>query len=306
MSSSNGVNVADVKARVETITPEKAAKWLETNTQNRAINQRNVDFFAQQILAGLYPLNGEPFIFDEDDNLIDGQHRAWAVIEAKKPIVSVVVRGIRRKDADTIDTGKSRTASDVLHRAGMTNTLNLAAALTWVRAWEGGFASAVSGGNKARVPNIETVRLAKKYDDLWNHIGPLLMASKRTGIRMGKGAVIFLRWATFRAKPRLAEAFWRDVENGENISRGDPTFMLRERLTAYGTKAVRSDGRRRRSSGHAESSELLAMGIKAWNAYVSNEKIHILRHRTVDSFPMIDGLPCPRNAVKAPAVESAA
>lgn len=102
----------------ETITPEKAKKYLSRNCVNRPLRQSVVNKYARDIENGLYTETHQGIAFDEDGNLIDGQHRLFAIIKAQKPIVSDVARNVQRSAGINIDTGKVRDFNDIAHFDG--------------------------------------------------------------------------------------------------------------------------------------------------------------------------------------------
>ena len=107
-------------AMFEKITPEKAADYLEKNTKrNRKVANRRVHLFARDMASGRWVSNGEPIIFDKSGELIDGQHRLLAIIEAGIPVKMLVVRGVPKKAFETIDQGSSRTLAVVLGSTGV-------------------------------------------------------------------------------------------------------------------------------------------------------------------------------------------
>src|SRR5262245_16276311 len=105
---------ADVVISVETITPESATNWLRANQHNRPVRRRHVAFLAKQITDGHWQLNGQTIIISEDEQVLDGQHRLLAVIEAGRQIQSLVVYGVDPVAFKTIDTGAVRTGADAL------------------------------------------------------------------------------------------------------------------------------------------------------------------------------------------------
>lgn len=107
----------DVKTEVMTITPEMATRWLEGNTHNRPLRQRDVDKFAKAMGNGWWALNGESIIFASDGRLMDGQHRLWACVESGTPFQSIVVHGVPLEFFTTIDQGRVRSHADHLHVA---------------------------------------------------------------------------------------------------------------------------------------------------------------------------------------------
>ena len=85
-----------VKTKVVSVTPQKAKEWLEGNTNNRAINKRRVALYASDMQRGAWIVTHQGIAIDEDGNLIDGQHRLHAVLEANIAVPMMVTTGIPR------------------------------------------------------------------------------------------------------------------------------------------------------------------------------------------------------------------
>jgi hypothetical protein len=61
-----------------------------------------------------YIENGESIVFDKDGQLKDGQHRLKAILRTGLSYFIPIVRGVGKQSMATYDTGKNRSASDVL------------------------------------------------------------------------------------------------------------------------------------------------------------------------------------------------
>ena len=96
------------------LTPEIAKNYLTFNTRNRKDKPVHVDFLAKQMEDGLFLENGESIVFDYNHQLVDGQHRLMAIEMSGKSYNIPVVRGVIPSSMATMDTGKNRSASDVL------------------------------------------------------------------------------------------------------------------------------------------------------------------------------------------------
>lgn len=118
-----------MKAKVMTIGPEQARQMLERNGRNRTVNTRAVARYANDMREGKWTLNGEPLIFDFNGNLLDGQHRLYAVIEAGISAQFLVVTDTDPDVFDTIDIGNKRTGGDILSIRGYKYSKTLAAIL---------------------------------------------------------------------------------------------------------------------------------------------------------------------------------
>ncbi|MEN8887015.1 MAG: hypothetical protein ABF246_11555 [Winogradskyella sp.] len=100
------------------VTPEVATNYLRFNNKNRKPSDRNVKFLASQMSQNLFIQNGESIVFDRNNELKDGQHRLLAIIKSGKSYFIPVVRGVKPSSMATYDTGKNRSASDVLSISG--------------------------------------------------------------------------------------------------------------------------------------------------------------------------------------------
>jgi hypothetical protein len=124
----------NIKTKVACITPAFALACLKDfNNSNRPMSQGVAKLYANEMLRGQWKCNGEPIIFSIDDagmeHLISGQHRLQGLVLAQQALEkeeiwptaqtewdAVIVYGVPHDTADTVDTGKSRTHSDVLFR----------------------------------------------------------------------------------------------------------------------------------------------------------------------------------------------
>jgi len=78
--------------------------------------------------AGHWPFTGDPIRFTTDLELIDGQHRLQAIIEADVTIPLVVVFGLEPRAKHALDMGRKRSAGDVLALKGYAQSSRLSGA----------------------------------------------------------------------------------------------------------------------------------------------------------------------------------
>jgi len=71
-----------LRSKLQTVTPKKAAEWLEANTANRPISTSVVRGFAEAMRRGEWVVTHQGIAFDVNGVLIDGQHRLAAIVEA--------------------------------------------------------------------------------------------------------------------------------------------------------------------------------------------------------------------------------
>lgn len=122
-----------IQSSVEEITPDMARELLERNQNNRRAKPGVIERIASDIKKGRWKLNGEAIIIAESGRLLDGQNRLNGCIKANMPIKSIVVRGAEEEVFDTLDSGASRTVSDVFKIRGEIHSATLAnsVAILW-------------------------------------------------------------------------------------------------------------------------------------------------------------------------------
>lgn len=98
-----------MEVAIVNITPEMAKRMLEKNPYNRNISKRTVETYAEAMRRNEWHSNGESICFDEDGNLINGQHRLAACVLANVPFCSTVVTGVLKQDSYIYDKGRNRT-----------------------------------------------------------------------------------------------------------------------------------------------------------------------------------------------------
>lgn len=101
-------------AQYELITPEIAAEYLVKNTRNyRKLSQSKVSVLTRELIAGEWLPSTQGIGFDTDDVMVDGQHRLWAIVQTKIPVMMLVCRGLVPVVKDKIDVGNKRTFGDL-------------------------------------------------------------------------------------------------------------------------------------------------------------------------------------------------
>ena len=117
-------NSAGVTARYVRATPELVSVWLaEHNNINRKKRQGQVDQIAFDILNDLWEDNGDTFVFDHEAQMVNGQHRSYAIQESGRAQEILVVCGVKPTVRPTTDTNIKRRFSDDLYMNGELNTI---------------------------------------------------------------------------------------------------------------------------------------------------------------------------------------
>lgn len=126
-----------MKTTIKEITPQWASQVLVTrNPNNRPLSQSFVDRLARDICVGAFAVTHQGIAFDENGDLLDGQHRLAAIVKANKSVKMVVSTGIPVKHRlngvavntfELIDGGRKRGVGQMLQMAGFTNANRQAA-----------------------------------------------------------------------------------------------------------------------------------------------------------------------------------
>src|SRR5215469_3739174 len=98
-----------LKCEIMDITPAMAQEWLDKNVHNRKLNERRVQVYAKAMERGEWYTINQGIGLDREGNLLDGQNRLAAVIEANRSVKMVVVTGLEKASQIVIDTSTVRT-----------------------------------------------------------------------------------------------------------------------------------------------------------------------------------------------------
>lgn len=258
----------------EEITPAIAEQWLLKNNDNRRLRRPYVEELAAAIKRGEWqPNNGEVISFDEEGNLLSGQHRLHAVILANRAIWTHVVRGIPASAKLTIDTGRKRTAGDVLGYLGHNYATALGASIRVVkllRETPGPFMLQRSGG----ITNVEAFEILRAHPEIedsvalavnWAKPVPAMTASKIAG----------LHHHFAEHNPEDAMVFFDRLASGASLTTNDPILVLRNALANQGS-----------SRAKVRQESLMAWTIIAFNKWREGEDVKLLRFTSKSPWPV--------------------
>ena len=262
-----------MRATTEKINPRLAEKYLELNTVNRPIRQSHVEFLSKEISGGRWKMNGASIVFN-GGTLVDGQHRLWAIIEAKTPIDTIVVRGAEDDSFPTIDTGKCRTGGDVLHIAGEKNpsVLSSAARLCIGYLKKNFFA-------RGRISNTIVVDFVRDNPGLADSVEYVLKTKSPQFVSRGIGAC--LHYLMSKRDARLADTLFRGIGVGFSVADGGTFGSLREKLIACAVSNAKL------SKAKTHPRVVGAYVVKAWNAKRMSRRLNVFRFIDGEDFPRI-------------------
>lgn len=255
------------------VDPDIATEWLAHNTHNRPARKAAVAAYAADMAAGDWRWTGDPIRRAEDGTILDGQHRLMAVVESGVTLPFLVLTGLPVEAQENIDAGVPRKFQDVLALRGEASASSLAAIVRKVHDWENGHRQARSGSNtKATHAQLSrTLEAHPELRDLQRASGNLTQNWKDM-----PASLVGLAWWVFAGIDQEdADFFFARLADGQNLAAGDPIYELRKQLAS-----VRDNVKGERSQRY-----MLALTIKAWNAYRRGDKIGLLKFRTGGARP---------------------
>jgi hypothetical protein len=249
-----------IKSSVERITPEIATRLIEDSKdiRNRNVSDGHVKWLAEQMKTGKWVLNGEAIILDDEGQIVDGQHRLWAVIESGTTIESLVTRGVDRKGFATIDTGNARTAANVLNIVGKKDANALGAALSLIHRHEVG--RMFMHGKGSGFTSATGLAILRKHPEIEESVEFVGKHHNNVSLKkIPRSIFIFLHYRfSTHAKEKTVE-FFEQIGDIRFDTAGTITRMLRDYLL-----------KRNPMGGSVKSLELCAVIIKAWRSFVES------------------------------------
>lgn len=252
-----------MRTSVMRITPDMAKTMVGTNTNNRALRRTRVRQYAEQIKRGQWQATGEAIKFAKDGTLLDGQHRLHAIIEAGVPVELLVVQDLDLSTFKVLDSGLSRRPADALTAMGINCASQKAALVRLYIAVEAG----VYTDNSQQMTELITRTDITDYISVNSELVDAAVSASRNVYTHCRGnqpawGTLYMLIAQKHGQAE-AEMFFRTIADGSNLDHGDPRLAVRN-------WAVRNTNNKRRG-------DHLWVYTRAWNAYKSNEQIHMMR-----------------------------
>jgi len=277
-----------MKSTMMTIDPALAEKMLGTMKHNRRLSTRNVAFLVDQMKTGLWMQDGSPIRFNTENELIDGQHRLWAIIEAEFTAEFFVLYGVEHAAMATMDTGKTRSFSDILtlEEGEIPQVTGVASTTQVLYRWEDGRRGSglVTGGGEYRVPNAVLLQFFREHRERIIEVNRSgnTTAKKIRGLSGTTMALAY--WVLDAIDAADAEYFFEHLVSGVALEDGSPILALRNYLV--------------RATQGADARQKLpldlgvALILKAWNAYREGDPIKVMTYRRGGASP--EAFPTPK------------
>jgi hypothetical protein len=104
-----------VKNVVMLVTPEKAGKFLEMNTDNRPVRSSWVNQLVGAITRGEWKTSHQGIAISKTGRLLDGQHRLMAIAQAGVPCMVNVALDVDDASTVCMDIGAKRNLDDIFN-----------------------------------------------------------------------------------------------------------------------------------------------------------------------------------------------
>ena len=258
------------------VTPLIASQWLETQEGNRPVKQSVVEKYAMSMRDGEWTETGETIKFDIHNNLIDGQHRLFAVLETEKTLPFEVVWGLPTSARDRMDTGSIRSGSDVLGMHGVSYPRAVFPALGILKSYLAGQLPSIYYSGRNRISNAEAYDMFLQYPSI-EHSATLTANMLPLRRLMPRSYAAFLHYIFSQVSVEANQIFWAKLVSGADLGHDDAVLHLREKLIANKGAVGRAK---------MDITLFLALCIKTWNGFRRGKPVYRIQYRpTFEQFP---------------------
>lgn len=219
-----------MKTLIETITPNKAAQYLETvdTSKQRPLRLSKIDNYAVAMARGHWMLTHQGIAFDCSGNLCDGQHRLHAVVKSGVTVRMLVTREMDEKQGDlftfdAIDQGVKRNIGEQLQvRHGVMNATHIAAGARKI-------AHLCSVSSNVTMTVANTLGVLSYYGKELQYCHSVL----RPTAGMTRAPILGAAAFCLRPGGDLVKRFIESVGTGENLAKRNPAYMFRQYALNY-------------------------------------------------------------------------
>jgi hypothetical protein len=257
-----------MNAEIKLITPAIATGLLKLNTNNRPLDERTIAVYADDMKNGRWRENGESIIITDLPRLGSGQHRLFATIRSGFSWKAVVVREVPDSSFPTLDTGKKRSAGNVLSCAGHKNAVALAATLTAIEAFAEAKIYLFTG--KRSTSRIDELIGQYPDADVAIDLAKPIQSALNGSLALMAGA---LYWGLKIDEP-LTVQFATQLASGAGLYAGCPALALRNAILKPRDSSF--------ARGHTA-----ALIAKALTAHLSGKEFKVIRIGESEEFPRI-------------------
>lgn len=253
-----------VTAEVVDMTPDDAAQLLaDTMTTNRTLRERVIDTYAAEMIAGRWMLTGETIKLDTEGNVIDGQHRLWAIAKSGVTVPTMIVRGLDHSVIRVIDTAIRRSAADSLRFAGYdyANMEALASLARLAILYETGQLKTMARASRP-VSHLAIVEWVERYGDVAQESVRFAYTFRNRIAPVTPSPLAFVHHYLSELDAMEAEKFWSGIANLATEGKHDPRQTLLRSIVADQSKG--------------NQGALIGRTFTTWNAWRDNQRLTAL------------------------------
>lgn len=277
------------------VTPELAAELLKDNIKNRTISKGRVLYYASQMKKGKWSLTGETIKIGKSNSILDGQHRLLAVIESGCHVKIEFSFDIEDAFFTLIDTGKARSASDILGIMKVHNSSLVAAVLKAVIFYERGLNVGTLRTNNAQlnynnsVPTSNyltssTVSNDDVEDAFYKHPDILEYCKRRKSLGFDS-TYSFIHYILSRKDKEKADQFMTFIAEGEYEE--DGKFYRNEMLRNLQKFLINRNAYKGKVQKKITTREIIGYCFTAWNYFKKGKTVKVIRYNLNSGIPKI-------------------
>ena len=252
------------------ITPRIAQRLLDMTDKKvqRKLKRSHVLVLSDDMKNGYFiNNNGDTIRQDTEGNIIDGQHRLSACVEANYTLKTIFVKGLQTDTIKTIDIGqKTRTLTDVLeinHRTSYKYANTVTATVQFVhRFYLNIYSKGQESQRRGRMSTSQFLKWVDKNPNIVDFVAQTMTIVSNGDKLIQASAFCGLKWVLDKYNKPESDKFFQMLSDGIGLHKGSPVFVLRKRLMAN-----KFDHEKR---ARFTRRELVLSVIKTWNCYLEN------------------------------------
>lgn len=261
-----------MKAEIKNITPAIAEEILTRHNnriakgefRQRAVSDKRVDQYALEMKRGHWVVNSSGIAFDENGDIVNGQHRLWAIVKSgvtvrtlwitELPVTNEVEDSkLTVNTIDTEDCGKPRLVSQQLQMDGVKSAFLIGAGLRVI----------------AQICTYQSVKLnvnqSRELLDIYQSPMYRIMEATHTNTRILKGYILGTLAMYRIADATKADEFATEFHEMSGLGKGSPVTALINYFRNHAT------------SGGALQFNAVKVVALACQHHFNGEKINALR-----------------------------
>ena len=262
---------------LETITPVMAIRMLEKNKLNRPMRDPHIRSMGKDMRAGNWRVTGDCIKFDKDGNILDGQQRLRAISLVGTAIETYVVYGIDPAAKTVMDTGKVRTASDVLAFDGVIPRIAkiVGPTISWIFRYQ---SIVTKGKYSSAYTNAEALEFFRNNTELAD-FADLISGWPKNRRPISASTLTFIFFEIARFDDVLGLDFIEKLCTGARMEETEPVYHARNFLEDD-----------LRATTKMSEKQRIALVIKAWNRTRKGDRIavrarHSIKWKGGEAFP---------------------